>query len=68
MAELGANGDFIENNAAGFVIYKVCLAKSEIWMAVIEKLNMWILFEGIQVYCAHFLPPNRHSEMLIRFG
>jgi len=37
-------------------------------MAVIEKLNMWILFEGIQVYCAHFLPPNRHSEMLIRFG
>jgi len=32
-------------------------------MAVIEKSNMWILFEGIQVYCARFLPPNSHSEI-----
>jgi hypothetical protein len=45
------------------VIYKVCLAKLEIWMAVIEKSNTWILFEGTQVNCARFLLPNSHSEI-----
>jgi hypothetical protein len=30
MAELGGSRDVIENNATGFVIYKVCLAKLEI--------------------------------------
>jgi hypothetical protein len=29
MAESGANRDAFVNNAAGFVIYKVCLAKLE---------------------------------------
>jgi hypothetical protein len=38
-------------------------------MAVIEKWNMWVLFEGIQFYCARFLQPNSHSEIqLLRFG
>jgi len=32
-------------------------------MAVLEKSNMWILFEGIQVDCVRFLPPNNHSEI-----
>lgn len=61
MAEFGENRDIIENNETGFVIYKVCLAKLEIWMAVIGKSNVWILVEWLLVYCARFLPPNGHS-------
>jgi hypothetical protein len=32
-------------------------------MAEKKEANIWILFEGIQVDCANFLPPNSHSEI-----